>query len=156
MRALSRTGPKGFTFLELLIVVVILGVLAGLTIPVYQAAIEKSKTQEAVQMLSATRESMLRHYSAYGNYNQAAFPGLGGGPTVDEFGRPYQFLDFDPNVASNFYFTGGGGQTGHFFYTISWRGANFFLVSAMKMPITGPDWIAIDQTGTITKNGIYA
>ena len=146
---------KGFTILELLIVVVILGVLAGLTIPVYQAAIEKSRAQEAIQMLSTIRESMLRYYSIHGTYWTANMPSvnyLWPSQSGDEN------LDFDPNAAS-----ASGGQTPHFWYYLAYKGANGFLINAVKGPMgtyaaPGEPWgnITIDQAGTITKYGIFA
>lgn len=43
---------KGFTLLELIIVVIIISVLAGLAIPQYLKAVEKAKAAKARQVLS--------------------------------------------------------------------------------------------------------
>jgi prepilin-type N-terminal cleavage/methylation domain-containing protein len=50
-----RYGFLGFTLLELIIVLIIVGVLATLGIMQYQAAIEKSRGAEARQTLSTLR-----------------------------------------------------------------------------------------------------
>lgn len=50
MRASNRSG---FTLLELLIVVIILGVLASLAIPQFAAAVDRSREAEALNAISA-------------------------------------------------------------------------------------------------------
>jgi prepilin-type N-terminal cleavage/methylation domain-containing protein len=48
---------KGFTLLELMVVIIILGVLATLGVMQYQSAIEKSRGAEARQVLGQLRSS---------------------------------------------------------------------------------------------------
>lgn len=47
----KKNGQKGFTLIELMIVVVIIGILAALAIPRFMRATTKSKQSEAKQLL---------------------------------------------------------------------------------------------------------
>ena len=58
---------KGFTLLELMIVIIILGVLATLGVMQYQAAIEKSRGAEARQILGQLRTQCAAIFMATGS-----------------------------------------------------------------------------------------
>ena len=53
---------RGFTLLELMIVIIIVGVLATLGVMQYQAAIEKSRGAEARQILGQLRSQCAGYY----------------------------------------------------------------------------------------------
>ena len=59
---------NGFTLLELIIVIIIVGVLAGTAIPRFFSLVEYSKAAEAFASISAIRHSIDRCYLYYGNY----------------------------------------------------------------------------------------
>lgn len=50
---MKRLSHLGFTLLELLIVVIIIGVLASLAIPQFAAAVDRSRETEALNIISA-------------------------------------------------------------------------------------------------------
>jgi len=68
-----RAG-KGFTLLEIIVVVVVIGILASLTIPQYMVAVERTKSSEGVTLLDAVRGAQLRYYQTWGDYT--AIPAL--------------------------------------------------------------------------------
>ena len=56
-------NERGFTLLELLMVIVIIAVLAAMALPQYIRATEKSRGAEALQLLGAVRTSQERYRS---------------------------------------------------------------------------------------------
>ncbi len=68
-----RRKDSGFTLLELIIVVIVIGILASIALPRYLQVAEKGRISEAKSMLGALRSAQLRYaaqYSAFTtNYN---------------------------------------------------------------------------------------
>ena len=135
MRKLNN--KKGFTLLEILIVLVVLGVVAGLMFPVLTAQVEKSRAQEAVTALGTVKEAMVTYYQGAGNnsYVGATFANIG----------------FDPDTAV-------AGQVPLFTYSLSNLAAATFTCTAQRLPAAtnAGNTVTINQAGTVTRNGAYA
>jgi prepilin-type N-terminal cleavage/methylation domain-containing protein len=68
-RALSRTrNRRGFTLVELAVVIVIIGVLAAFGVPKFLTSVEKSKASEAFNYLSAIQSAQERYLAQNGVY----------------------------------------------------------------------------------------
>ena len=67
---LNKRVQKGFTLIELMIVVAIVGILAAIALPAYNNYMIKSKLTEATTLLDSTRSAVAE---AYAN-GQNAFP----------------------------------------------------------------------------------
>lgn len=64
----SPRPPRGFTVLELLIVVAIIGVLAAVAVPTYMDYVKRSKKSEASLQLSKLGKNAKRAYSETSSY----------------------------------------------------------------------------------------
>jgi len=73
---------KGFTLLELMVVIIILGVLATLGVMQYQAAIEKSRGAEARQIIGQLRSQCAALYMERGTTAQCTTNNLGIGVDI--------------------------------------------------------------------------
>jgi type IV pilus assembly protein PilA len=56
----------GFTLIELMIVVAIIGILAAIAIPAYQDYIARAQVAEAVQLMSGAKTPLTEHYANNG------------------------------------------------------------------------------------------
>ena len=140
---------KGFTLMEVLIVLIILGVLAGIAVPIYFAQVEKARSAEAIASLGAASQSMKRFFAERGTYVGAVF--VGGDPAAIP---PTFNLDYNPGLAV-------GGQILNFGYAITAQTAVTFTLTATRVagtapiPAGGPHTLTINQIGTVGKSAIY-
>jgi len=120
---------------EILVVLVVLGVVAGLSFPVILGQVERSRANEALVQLDATKDALLKFYSLNGTY----------------VGATFLSINYDPNVVD-------GGQSTSFSYKIGNLSNTQYTITAQREPAASNvgNTIILDQTGTVTKNGAYA
>jgi prepilin-type N-terminal cleavage/methylation domain-containing protein len=94
----KKRNQKGFTMIELMVVVVIVGILAAIAIPIYGKYVKQARTTEATGRMG----EMITAAKAWAQEK-------GAWPTQTEFGNGEGILD--PTETPNFTYaiTGGGG-----------------------------------------------
>lgn len=61
-------NQAGFTLVELMIVIVIVGILAAVAVPIYQGNVKKAKMTECDAALGTIRTALRVYYAENGNY----------------------------------------------------------------------------------------
>lgn len=118
----------GFTLIEALIVVIILGVLASISLPLYQKTVEKSFGDEARVVLQTIYTAQKMYRLDSNTYNSSLDPAVSGSLVEQDY------LE-DPNAGSP-----------KFSYSITAADATTFTAQATR---SGND-LTIDETGQIT------
>ncbi|MGB9643233.1 MAG: type IV pilin protein [Candidatus Ratteibacteria bacterium] len=64
----KRLNKKGFTLVELMVVVIIVGILASVAVPIYRANIKKAMASEGAALLGSVLTAQRIYYAEYNTY----------------------------------------------------------------------------------------
>jgi type IV pilus assembly protein PilE len=102
---ISRNNSAGVTLVELLIAVAIIGILAAIAYPSYQAQVRRGNRMDAKAELMEAAQELEKCYTRYGSYNNAACNSYNttlGGARLSEKGK-YRITFVEGSVAANTY-----------------------------------------------------
>ena len=130
-------NTKGFTLLEIIIVIIIVGVLASLALPRFFRTVEFSRSTEALNAMGSIRQSMERCYlQRNGSYSSC---------------NAFNNLDLtDPGLSPN----------AHFAYAFSGAGVAGYTLTATRNTVEGGDGtstvVVVQTAATVTRSGTGA
>lgn len=90
-RASNRRSRVGFTLIELVIVMTIIGMLAALAIPNFQRVVERARIVKAIGDIDAISASLFEYAKLNGSY-PTSLSELGISIPTDPWGNAYQYL----------------------------------------------------------------
>jgi len=88
MKELMQKLNQGFTLVELMVVVAIIGILSAVAVPNFKKYQAKSKTSEAKLQLAAIYSAQVAHYSDYDTYG-TCLKDMGFDPSEESSERYY-------------------------------------------------------------------
>jgi type IV pilus assembly protein PilA len=107
----SKESRRGFTLVELAVVIVIIGVLAAFGVPQFLKSVERSKASEAFNYLAAIRSAQERYAAKNGVYWSGTIDKISGSMTSTSgaAGSASEVLDINQTMPK--YFSGGSVST---------------------------------------------
>ena len=110
---------NGFTLLELLVVILIIGILSAVALPQYKRAVEKTKMAEAVIIVKAIAQSQQSYYIVHNKYADCL------DLNVLDIGLTGEDYDYHGCVAK---------KTTDFVYTTNGHSAKQYIAVALRVP----------------------
>lgn len=140
--AVGKSKRHGFTLIELMIVVIIIGVLAAVAIPAFSSYVYRSRTSEATSFLAEIKQRQESYRSEFGRYGSAPTDGSswppssfspGGAPTDVKRTWPgeenWQELGANPDGPVYFQYATVGGGPDDAPGALGFDGSDFWFVS---------------------------
>ena len=93
-RAGGASDNKGYTLVELVLVVVIVSILAAAAIPLYIEQVNKTKSRRAMAEIRTMSTEISAYSSENGGANPSSLADINRGTLLDPWQRPYVYYNF--------------------------------------------------------------
>lgn len=120
-------SPRGFTLIEVMVAVAIVGILAALAMPAYTDYILRGRLVDATNLLSAGRTNMERHFQDNRTY---ATSGTFAPPCTATLGTFSMTCSTTPDATSYRLSATGSGSTAGFAYTVTQADVRTTVIAA--------------------------
>lgn len=129
---------KGYTMIELLVVIIIVGILAGVAVPMMKGRIDSAKWSEGKAIMGIIARALRTYVAEKGS----AFKPV---PTLSELG-------FETDDLDGTYFSGGESGTNDFSWVINSNNPiNFLITATAPAGVSCPSQITLNQAGIFTE-----
>jgi len=131
-------SKKGFTLLELMVVIIIVGILAAVSIPIMQGRIDSAKWSEGKAITGIISRALRTHIAEKGNNFTPV-------PTLVQLG-------FDPGDLEGTYFSGGESGTNDFSWIINSNNPiDYLITTTAPAGVNSPSQITLNHAGNFTE-----
>jgi type IV pilus assembly protein PilA len=150
MKRSSRSLARGFTLVELMIVVVILGILAAVAIPAFTRYVKRSKTSEATGNITKIYQGQLTYYQAALERGSASYINAAAMPSAAPTSAKYTANVSQWSADANWTNIGFSLDAAHYYQYTSPGGASAFT-SRANGDLDGDSILStFERTGTLT------
>ena len=130
-------NKKGFTLIEMLVVVLIIGILAAVALPQYFKAVEKSRSTEALSVMGSISAAMERARLV---------------SQTNVYPTTLESLDIEIAGEDGSTVTGGSWSSRNFNFAVSGTGTDSGIITATRKGSSGYVLVRYYYTGKVTCN----